>query len=121
VHDPVAGHHPGAAAHVRHRRRKVELVRGVSRQACTQNMGLYIVTRWFIFKPKIPIWVNLGGPEIGKCRNISMCICNILRTLGIFYDHLVYFVFVWDIFSGFGTMYLEKSGNPGPLVRRQKV
>jgi hypothetical protein len=23
--------------------------------------------RWFLFKPKIPIWVNFGGPEIGKC------------------------------------------------------
>jgi hypothetical protein len=27
-----------------------------------------------------------------------MAIWNILRTLGIFYDHLVYFVFVWYIF-----------------------
>jgi hypothetical protein len=25
------------------------------------------VARWFIFKPKIPIWVNFGGPYIGKC------------------------------------------------------
>jgi hypothetical protein len=25
------------------------------------------VARWFLFKPKIPIWVNFGGPEIGKC------------------------------------------------------
>jgi hypothetical protein len=38
-----------------------------------------------------------------------------LRTFGIFYEHLVHFVFIWYIFSGFGIMYQEKSGNPGPL------
>jgi hypothetical protein len=26
---------------------------------------------------------------------------------------LVHFVFIWYIFSGFGIMYQEKSGNPG--------
>jgi hypothetical protein len=25
------------------------------------------VARWFIFKPKIEIWVHFGGPYIGKC------------------------------------------------------
>jgi hypothetical protein len=25
------------------------------------------VARWFIFKPKIPIWVNFVGTWIGKC------------------------------------------------------
>jgi hypothetical protein len=25
------------------------------------------VARWFILKPKIPIWVNFGEPKIGKC------------------------------------------------------
>jgi hypothetical protein len=25
------------------------------------------VARWFIFKPKIPIWVKSGGPWSGKC------------------------------------------------------
>jgi hypothetical protein len=29
-------------------------------------------------------------------------IWNILRTLGIFYDYLVHFVFIWYIFSGLG-------------------
>jgi hypothetical protein len=37
-----------------------------------------------------------------------MAIWNILRTLGIFYDHFVHFVH----FSGFGIMHQEKSGNP---------
>jgi hypothetical protein len=26
--------------------------------------------RWFIFKPKIPIWVNFGGPWNVKCQYI---------------------------------------------------
>jgi hypothetical protein len=37
---------------------------------------------------------------------------NILWTFGIFYYHLVRFVFIWYIFSGFGIMYQQKSGNP---------
>jgi uncharacterized membrane protein len=37
---------------------------------------------------------------------------NILRTFGIFYYYLVLFVFIWYIFSGFGIVYQEKSGNP---------
>jgi hypothetical protein len=24
------------------------------------------VARWFVFKPKIPIWVNTGGSSYGK-------------------------------------------------------
>jgi hypothetical protein len=27
-----------------------------------------------------------------------MAIWNILQTFGIFYDHLVHFMFIWDIF-----------------------
>jgi hypothetical protein len=41
-----------------------------------------------------------------------MAIWNILWILGIFYDYLAHFVFIWYIFSGFGIMYQEKSGNP---------
>jgi hypothetical protein len=41
-----------------------------------------------------------------------MTIWNTLRPFGIFYDHLVHFVLIWYIFSGFGIMYQEKSGNP---------
>jgi hypothetical protein len=43
-----------------------------------------------------------------------MAIWNILQTFGILYDHLVHFVFVRYIFSGFGIMCEEKSGNPDP-------
>jgi hypothetical protein len=28
-------------------------------------------------------------------------------------DHLVNFVLIWYIYSGFGIMYQDKSGNPG--------
>jgi hypothetical protein len=41
-----------------------------------------------------------------------MAIWNILHTFKIFYDHLVHFVFNWYIFSGFGIVQQEKSGNP---------
>jgi hypothetical protein len=60
------------------------------------------------------------NPDLGnflegfRLENITifLAIWNILRTFGIFYDHLVHFVFIWHIFSGFGIMYQEKSGNP---------
>jgi hypothetical protein len=41
-----------------------------------------------------------------------MAIGDIWWMFGIFYDHLVNFVFICDIYSGFGIMYQEKSGNP---------
>jgi hypothetical protein len=34
-----------------------------------------------------------------------------------FMANLVHFVFIWYIFSGFGVMNQEKSGNPDPTVR----
>jgi hypothetical protein len=40
-----------------------------------------------------------------------MAIWNILRTFGIFHDHLVRFAVIWYFFSC--IMYQEKSGNPG--------
>jgi hypothetical protein len=41
-----------------------------------------------------------------------MTIWNTLMAFGKFYDHLAHFVLIWYIFSGFGTAYQEKSGNP---------
>jgi hypothetical protein len=79
------------------------------------------VARWFVFKPKIPIWVNFVGYCFGK-----------------FYDHLIYFkpignmlwpfaIFCGNLvcFSPFRVLDQEKSGNPvqyvvkGPLKRTQ--
>jgi hypothetical protein len=58
---------------------------------------------------------NLG--KFGKALDWKMliyfvAILNILRTLGIFCDHFVQFVLIWYIFTSFGIMHQEKSGNP---------
>jgi hypothetical protein len=46
-----------------------------------------------------------------------------MEVVGIFYDHLVYFVTIWSIlrpfgifFPRFGILHQEKSGNPGREV-----
>jgi hypothetical protein len=69
-------------------------------------------SRWFVFKPKIQIWVNLGGSCNGRCWYI-------LWTLGPFYGLLLYFMDIWYsswsfgiFFPRFGILYKEKSGNP---------
>jgi hypothetical protein len=41
-----------------------------------------------------------------------MIIWSILRPLEIFQGHLVYFVVNWYIFPHFGILYQGKSGNP---------
>jgi hypothetical protein len=42
-----------------------------------------------------------------------MAIWYILWPFGIFYGHLVILVFYWYIFSRFGILFHEVSGNPG--------
>jgi hypothetical protein len=80
--------------------------------------------RWFVFKPKIPIWVNVGGSCYGKSWHILLPLgtyssreCSlllyILWPLEIFYGHLVNFVVIWYIFPRFGILDQVKSGNPG--------
>jgi hypothetical protein len=44
------------------------------------------VARWFVFKPKIPIWINFGGPYIG---NYFYCF--------YIFGNLEYFMEIWDI------------------------
>jgi hypothetical protein len=39
----------------------------LSRMHCNSPSLLSRVARWFIFKPKIPVWVHFGGPWVGKC------------------------------------------------------
>jgi hypothetical protein len=64
-----------------------------------------------IFKPKIPIWLNLGVSCNGKCLYI---VC----PFGQFSGHLVYFMALWYIyghlvyFPRFGILWHDKSGNP---------
>jgi hypothetical protein len=38
---------------------------------------------------------------------------DFVRPFDIFCDHFVYSMVMWDIFSYFGILYQEKSGNPG--------
>jgi hypothetical protein len=46
------------------------------------------VARWFVFKPKIQIWVTFGGSCNGRCWHI-------LWTLGRFYGLSLYFMDIW--------------------------
>jgi hypothetical protein len=52
------------------------------RQSTNERHFLVRVARWFILKPKIPIWVNFGRPYNGECFYI-------LRPFGRLYGHLV--------------------------------
>jgi hypothetical protein len=70
----------------------------------------------YIFKPKIPIWLNLG--ESCKAKYWF-----ILLPFGLFYINLVY-LWPFGIFCGhlvyfycFGMLFQEKSGNPGSLLQ----
>jgi hypothetical protein len=42
-----------------------------------------------------------------------MAIWYILLSIGKFNGRLLHFVVIWYIFSRFGILYQEKSGNPG--------
>jgi hypothetical protein len=71
---------------------------------CLLLFALWIrVARWFVFKPKIPIWVIFGGPWNGKCWYI-------LWSFGKVCGHLVYLmdignvVVIWNIFPRFGKL-----------------
>jgi hypothetical protein len=71
----------------------------------TQNPNLGKFWRalyWKILIYCMPIWISL-------------------QTFGIFYDHLLHFVFIWYIFSSFGIMYQEKSGNPVLVARNERL
>jgi hypothetical protein len=78
--------------------------------------------RGFYFQPVLPdgnffqtkntnlgkFWKDLQWKMFGIYR----AILSILRPNGIFYVHLVHFVVMWYIFTRFGMLYREKSGNP---------
>jgi hypothetical protein len=59
---------------------------------------MYRVDRWYIFKPKIPIWVNFGGSWNGICWYI-------LWPFSIFYGRFVYFVTIRYIRWSFGIFF----------------
>jgi hypothetical protein len=62
---------------------KMDSVLEKKRRLNCRKQRLSSVARCFLFKPKLPIWVNFGGPEIGN--------------LDIFYIHLEYFTGIWEI------------------------
>jgi hypothetical protein len=73
------------------------------------------VARWYVFKPKIQLWVNYGELWNEKIWNIlHMAIWNILRPFCIPilwpFGNLVA---VWHVSPRFGILLKEKSGNPG--------
>jgi hypothetical protein len=55
------------------------------------------VARWFIFKPKIPNWVNVGGSCHGR-------FWYILGSFGKFTGHFVYFKAIWNILWPIGIL-----------------
>jgi hypothetical protein len=73
----------------------------------TYAQVLLRVARWFVFKPKIPNWLNFGGSCYGKSLYI-------LWPFGLFYGHWKYFMAIWYIFPRFGILDQENSGNPCP-------
>jgi hypothetical protein len=68
-------------------RRKIHEYKKIFLSQSGQQRGLGYpgsrVARWFIFEPKIPIWVNFGG--LG------------LENFNIFNGHLEYFMDICDI------------------------
>jgi hypothetical protein len=48
------------------------------------------VARWFVFKPKIPIWKNFSGLGLEK--------------VDIFYGRLEHFMDIWDLLCPFDTL-----------------
>jgi hypothetical protein len=66
--------------------------------------------RRFIFKLKIPFWVNFEGLWNRKC----WCVFGHLEN---FNSHLVILVVIWYIFPGFGILCQYKSGNPVQIVK----
>jgi hypothetical protein len=71
------------------------------------------------------VYFQAKNPNLGKFWRALywkmliyfMAIWNILRTFGLLHDRLVQFVLICYIYSGFGIIHEEKSGNPASYVR----
>jgi hypothetical protein len=73
----------------------------IKRQYVTDIFQLLIrVARWFVFKPKIPIWVNFAGSCYGKSRYI-------LWPFGLLYSHWKYFMVIWYILWWFVIFFVS--------------
>jgi hypothetical protein len=69
-----------------------------------------------LFQTKNPNLGKFWRVLLWKILAYFMTIWSKLRTLEIFYVHLVYFVVIWYIFPRFGILDQEKSGNPGAEI-----
>jgi hypothetical protein len=65
------------------------------------------------------VFFQTKNPNLGKFWKVMrlkiivfLAILCILRPNGVFYDHSVHGVVIWYIFSRFGMLCREKSGNP---------
>jgi hypothetical protein len=66
------------------------------------------------------VYFQTKNPNLGKFWRAMLCkifvyfmdIWHILRSIGVFYDHLVHFVVIWYIYPHFGMLCQEQSGNP---------
>jgi hypothetical protein len=76
------------------------------------------VARWIVFKTKITILEKIFWASDWKIFINFMAIWTSLWTSGILCDLSVLFVFIWYIFSSFGIMHQEKSGNPAQDVTK---
>jgi hypothetical protein len=72
------------------------VLRNRSIQLSFLHESIRVVARWYVFKPKIPIWVNFGGPWNEKVV-IFYGHLEYFRNekVVIFYGHLEYFTTIW--------------------------
>jgi hypothetical protein len=63
------------------------------------------VARWYVFRPKIPVWVNLGRSCNRRCWYCLWPIC-------LFYGHLVYILWSFGIFFPFWFVLPRKIWQP---------
>jgi hypothetical protein len=74
-------------------------------KACLPSSGFLRGCQMVYFQTKNPNLGKFWRALEWKMLKYFMTIWNILRTFGIFYDHLVHFVLIWYIFSSFCIMY----------------
>jgi hypothetical protein len=65
--------------------------------ACHANVLASRVARWYIFKPKIQIWVNFERPAMEDCIFYGHLVK--FSPFDTVYDHLVYVHPFWYIFA----------------------
>jgi hypothetical protein len=75
---------------------------GVRLEVCSR------VARWYIFKPKTPVWVNFAMEDVGIFYGNLVYFPAIWSICG----HLVYFMVIWYIFSRFWYVIPRKIWQP---------